>query len=788
MLRHSLLLIYRNFKRFKSTFLINLTGLSSGLACALLIYLWVNDEFNMDKFHEHDSQLFQVMTNQNRPDGIVTLGEGPGLLAEALLQEMPGIDYAVSTSDIEDEFTLSANDKHLGAVGQFVEKHYFNIFSYPLILGEKNNVLADKNAIVISEEMAMNLFNTTQNIIGKTIEWQAPYAGRQATVTGVFKNIPSSSSLQFDFVLSFEVYKELLGPDMHWGNHSATTYLQLRPHTNVAQFNDKIKNLIKRKEANSNLTIFLKPYSEMYLYGNYENGVVTGGRITYVRLFSLIAVFIVVIACINFMNLATAKASRRVREVGIKKAMGAGRQTLIFQYIGESMLMSFLSLMLAILIVDVLLAPFNEITGKQLTFNFNINLVLSLLGIAIITGLLAGSYPALYLSRFNPAIVLKGKLHSQTGEQWARKGLVVFQFTLSVIFIVSVLVISRQVEYVQTKNLGYDKDNILYFKIEGRVPAHLETFLSEVKNIPGIVNASSMWGSVAGHTSFTTGYFHWEGRNDDDVVQFEHLGVNYDMIELLGIEMAEGRSFSRNFPADSTKIILNEAAIKMMGLKDPVGKIFDLWGNKREIIGIVKDFHFKSLHEAVKPFFLRITPGDFSRVMVRIEAGKEKETIARLQKFYRVFNPGFSLDYVFLDKEYQAQYAAENKVASLSKYFAALAILISCLGLLGLAAFTAERRQKEIGIRKVLGASVAGIIYLLSGDFTKIVLTAILIALPVSYFITARWLGSFAYKIELEWWFFAGAGMLALLIAWLTVGTQAVKAATVDPAKCLRDE
>jgi putative ABC transport system permease protein len=788
MFKHNLILLYRNFMRFKGTFFINLTGLSTGLACALLIYLWVSDELGMDKFHKKDSQLFQVMTNQNRPDGIVTLGTGPGLLAEALLQEMPGIEYAVSTSPIDDYFTLSANDKHITAAGQFAEKDFFTIFSYPVILGDKHKVLTDKNAIVISEKMAMALFNTTQNIIGKTIEWQAPDEKREVTVTGIFKNIPSSSSSQFDFVLSYEVYKELLGNGLHWGNHSAITYLQLRPDTDLAQFNSKIEGLIKRKEKNSNLTIFLKPYSENYLYGNYENGVVTGGRITYVKLFSLIAIFILVIACINFMNLATARASRRIREVGIKKTMGAGRQTLIFQYLGESMLMAFLSLGAAILMVDLSLQQFNDITGKQLTFNFNTNLVVSLLGITFITGLMAGSYPALYLSRFSPAAVLKGKLHSQTGEQWARKGLVVFQFALSVIFIVSVFVIYRQIEYVQTKNLGYNKDNILYFKTEGRVAMHLETFLSEVKNIQGVANASSMWGSVSGLTGFTTGSFHWEGRNDKEVVQFEHLGMNYGMIELLGIEMAEGRSFSRNSPGDTTKIILNEAAIKIMGLKDPVGKIFGLWGNNLEIIGIAKDFHFKSLHENVKPFFLRVTPRDFSRVMVKIEAGKEKETIARLQKFYHTFNPGFSFDYGFLDEEYQALYVAEKRVASLSQYFAALAILISCLGLFGLAAFTAERRLKEIGIRKVLGSSVTGIVFLLSADFTKIVIAAIVIALPVSYWITTYWLSSFAYKITLEWWFFSGAGLAALVIAWLTVGTQAVRAATVNPVKCLRDE
>jgi ABC-type antimicrobial peptide transport system permease subunit len=513
-----------------------------------------------------------------------------------------------------------------------------------------------------------------------------------------------------------------------------------------------------------------------------------GGRIIYVKLFSIIAVFIILIACINFMNLTTAKASRRIKEIGIKKAVGAGRRTLVLQYLGESMLVAFLSLAIAVLAVDVLLPQFNSITGKHLSLDLSANLAFSLLAITVFTGLVSGSYPALYLSKFSPAIVLKGKFNTSTGEQWARKGLVVFQFTISIIFIVSVWVIYKQLEFVQTKHLGYEKDNIIYFKTEGKVVEQSEAFINEMKSIPGVLNASSMWGSIMGLTSFTTGDFDWEGRNDDEIIQFEHLGVDFDMIELLGIKMAAGRSFSRSSPSDTSRIILNEAAIKIMNVKDPVGKKFGLWGRQYEIVGIAKNFHFKSLHEDVKPFFLRVTPDDFNKVLVKIEAGKEEETIGRIKEFYKTFNPGFAFDYDFLDSEYQALYSAEKKVATLSRYFAGLTILISCLGLFGLASFTAERRLKEIGIRKVMGSSVSGIVYLLSSDFNKIVLTAIIIALPLSYFGTKSWLNNFAYRIDLEWWYFPAAGLVAFAIAWLTVGMQAYKAARVNPTKCLRDE
>jgi putative ABC transport system permease protein len=366
--------------------------------------------------------------------------------------------------------------------------------------------------------------------------------------------------------------------------------------------------------------------------------------------------------------------------------------------------------------------------------------------------------------------------------------LVAFQFSLSIIFIVCVVVVYKQIEFVQSKNLGYDKDNILYFQMEGKIPENKEAFLSEIKNIPNVIQASSMWGSIVGGTSFTTGFFDWEGRNQDEIIQFEHLGIDYDLIELLGIEMAMGRSFSRNFPSDTSKIILNEEAIAVMGLKDPVGKIFNLWGNNMEIIGVAKNFHFKSLHEKVKPFFFRLLPRETSTMMVKVKLVQEKETIGNIRSVYQKFNPGYLFDYQFLDHDYQAQYEAEMRVAKLSRYFAGLAIIISCLGLFGLAAFTAERRLKEIGIRKVLGSSVLGIVSLLSADFTKIVLLSILTALPISYLIAKQWLDGFAFKISLEWWYFIGAGVIALVISWITVFTQTFKAARVNPVKCLNNE
>jgi ABC-type antimicrobial peptide transport system permease subunit len=788
MFRHNLLLTYRTFKRYKMSFFINLIGLSAGLACALFIFLWVNDEMHIDKFHKKDRQLYQVMENVEQGGRIITRQSTSGPMAEDMVSEMPEVVSAVTTTTNRiSSYILSIENSDIKARGIFASADFFKMFSFEIIRGDQNQVLTDKSSIVISETLALQLFGTTKNVLGKIVEWQH---AKQYQVSGVFPDISLQSSLQFDFVLSFEVFKEDYPGVASWRNTGPQTYLLLREKTDITQFNNKIADYVREKTdgQNDHRTPFATRYSDTYLRSRYENGVQAGGRIEYVRLFSIIALFILFIACINFMNLSTARASRRVKEVGIKKVVGAHRSTLILQYLGESTLMALISMILGLMLVIIFLPQFNDITNKHLVLRLNPGFLLPLLGIVIITGLVAGSYPALYLSGFNPATVLKGgKLNNLMGQLWARKGLVVFQFVLSVTLIVSVWVVYQQIRYVQTQHLGYEKDNIILFGREGNVAKKMETFLSEVKTIPGVVDASNIGHDMTGHVSGTWGV-EWPGKDPEDRTEFENVGVNYGLIEMLNIPMKEGRTFSRDFGADSAKIILNEAAIDFMRLTNPVGKTIKLWGEDREIIGVTKNFHFESFHEEVKPLFFRLTPDGAWNIMIKIAAGREKETLAQLQRFYQEFNPGFPFDYKFLDQDYQALYAAEQRVATLSKYFAALTILISCLGLFGLAAFTAERRLKEIGIRKILGSSDLGIMQLLSADFTRIVLIAILIALPVSFLLTKSWLEGFAYRIELEWWFFIGAGLVALLIAWFTIGLQTVKAARINPTQCLKNE
>ncbi len=500
MFRHNLLLTYRNFKRHKSTFFINLIGLSCGLACVLLIYLWISDEWSFDKYHANDSRLYQVMTNVKSEKGIETDKSTPHTLADVLPSELPEVEYAATaTPDLFfPAFTLSTNDKKAKGIGKFASKDFFKIFSYHLIQGNEPGVLLNKNAIVLSQSQAKNLFGSADNVVGKTVGYNVAGIKIECVVTGIFKDVPVNSSEHFDFVLSFDSYKDIMGMGStpNWNSEPFCTYLTVKEGTNIDQLNNKLTRYIKGKSKDGSRSFFLKRFSDNYLYGKYENGKEAGGRIEYVKLFGLIALFILVISCVNFMNLSTAKAATRVKEIGIKKAIGAERKTLILQYLGESVLMTILSLIVAIVIVFLLLPQFNGLTQKNLDFHFSTVFCLILIGITLFTGLLSGSYPALYLTKFKPALVLKGRFNNPVAEKITRKGLVVFQFSLSIIFIVSVLVVYKQIGYVQNKNLGFDRNNVVYFESEGEVSG---AFLNELRKLlPGIEMASDMDGHLIG--------------------------------------------------------------------------------------------------------------------------------------------------------------------------------------------------------------------------------------------------------------------------------------------------
>lgn len=790
MFKNYIKIAWRNLIKDSQFTFLNVVGLSTGLACTLLIYLWVSDEWKMDRFNKKDGQLYQVMENRKQASGIWTAQTTSGLMADALANDMPEVQYAVNTASENDVILSVDNEKNIRADGLYAGKDFFKVFSYDLLQGDSNQVLVGRNSIALSDDMATRLFGSTVNVIGKSIEFQ--HEPHPYTVTGIFRKPDNHSSEQFDFLLTDDLLKDKEPGFQDWGSTFPHTYVILRPGVSVTAFNQKLANYLKKKTNNEILyrTPFITKFSEAYLYGRYEDGKQVGGRIEYVRLFSIIAGVILLIACINFMNLSTAKATGRAKEVGIKKVVGAGRFTLVLQYFGESLLMAFASLLVALLLVALVLPAFNGITGKQLTLNHpGFGLILWTLVILLVTGLLAGSYPALYLSGFKPAMVLKGKLKTATSEIFVRKGLVVFQFSLSVILIISVMVVYRQIHFIQTKKLGYDRDNVLAFYKEGKLsdPLQQESFLNAVRNIPGIVQASCIGHSLAGHSGGTNGVV-WAGKDPNDMTEFEVMNVDYDFQDVLNIAMKEGRPYSREYVADTNKIIFNEAAVEFMGMTSPIGKKVTIWGKDLEIVGVMKDFNFQSLHEKIKPLFARLSPKDAYRFMLKIKPGKETAAIDQLEQVYKRYNPGFPLNASFLDESYQRLYAAENRVSVLSRCFAGLAILISCLGLFGLAAFNIQRRSREIGIRKVLGASVGRLVLLLSRDYLKLIGFSLLIAFPVAWWMTGNWLQSFVYHIQRGWGIFLLAGFVVILLTFLTISFQSIKAAVVNPSRSLKSE
>ncbi|MBV6440610.1 MAG: hypothetical protein EPGJADBJ_02282 [Saprospiraceae bacterium] len=795
MFQHNLLVIYRSFKRFKSAFFINLLGLTAGLACVFLIYLWVNDEWGFDKFHARDAQLFQVMEISSEGGKKVVHDGTQGLLGESMAKDLPEVESAVSMLNLAKEevpLPFTFNGRTAQYKGIFATRNFFDVFSFKLKTGQPAQLFSDRNAVVISEGMAQSMFGSAEAAVGKTLECAFFDKKKQMQVSGVFEKLPPDNTLVFDFVMSYEMcLQDLWTNGQKWWNEGANTYLLLKTGTDVAAFNEKIAGFIKKYHPETIFTCFVRQYSSGYLHGTYLDGVQDGGRIAYVHLFSSIALFILLIACINFMNLSTAKASARLKEIGIKKAVGSSRRNLIVQFLTEAVLLATLSTSLAAGVVSVLLPYFNELTGKQIAVSFSPDLLAAAGILTLLTGFFAGSYPAFYLSGFRPIEVLKGKVRHSVGELFARRGLVVFQFMVSLALIFAVVVIYQQVEFVQSKNLGYDKANVLYFNKVGAAFQNSEAFLAELRQIPGVERASAMTNSVVQKNSLggsSTYGIEWPGKSDKDLIDFGIQAVDFDLIETLGLQMAEGRSFSREFSDEGSRLLFNETAIKVMGLKNPVGQQVVLWNEPKIIAGVVRDFHVTSLREPIVPMVFRFEPKHANTVMVKIKTGEERATLERLGDFYKKFNPGHDFDFRFLDEAYQAQYVSERRVSQLSKYFAGLAILISCLGLFGLATFTAQQRTKEIGIRKVLGASVAGITGLLTKDFLKLVIIAILIASPLAYFFMDKWLTNFAYHIDIQWWMFVAAALIALIIAFLTVGFESVRAALANPVKSLRSE
>ncbi|HWK07930.1 MAG TPA: ABC transporter permease [Puia sp.] len=790
MLKNYLRIAWRNLWKNKAFSTINIAGLALGLACSLLILLWVQDEWSVDTFHANNSRLFRVYTrahNGNKISG----GDGtPAVLAAELKRVIPDIEYATNFSWNQDH-TFQVKDKILKINGNYADADFFNMFSYPLLQGTRQTALNTPVSIAISRKVAADFFGSPAAAIGKTILYENK---KNLIVTAVFE-MPENSSDKFEFLLNWQNFLDENGWAKDITNSGPKTYVMLRKDANAALVDKKLTNFLFpynkdwKKAGNFYTELGLQPFRQKYLYGSFTDGRIDGGRIEYVRLFSIVAIFILVIACINFMNLTTARSIKRAKEIGVRKVVGALRSSLIRQFIGESLLLTTIAVAISLFLLTSILPVFNIITQKQIALPFNqLSFWVKLLWITLVTGLIAGSYPALFLSSFKPVKVLKGSLRLGQGVTLFRKGLVVFQFVLSVVLIISTIIISRQVNFIQTQNLGYDRENLVYIPLDGELAGKYTILKDEASRMPGIKMITRMADAPTNIQNGTSGVI-WEGKDPNNKTQFTETGVGYDFVPAMKLRLLQGRDYSRSFATDSVGYLVNESALQIIGYKDPIGKPLTFWRKKGTIIGVVKDFHFASLHEPIKPLVIHLAEkDDYGTALIRTMPGQTKEALSSLQKLCKQLNPNFTFSYSFSDEEYRQLYNNEQVIGNLSNAFATLAILISCLGLLGLAMFTAEQRVKEIGIRKVLGASIGSLFALLSTEFVSLVCIAFVIASPIAWFAMHKWLQNYAYHAPIEWWMFVLAGLAALVITLLTISFQAAKAATTNPVKSLRAE
>jgi putative ABC transport system permease protein len=821
MFRHYATVAFRNVIRQKTFSAINIVGLALGMTCCLFIFLWVRDEKSVDNFHVNGKQLYNIyetVSGNGKTTGIystpfaliyrnlnaIKRDELTGVSLEDFKQVIPEIKrinwyttgYELPWGHSE---TFQVGEKIQKFDGSRAGKDFFTMFSYPIIAGNAKAALHDISSIAISKKMAIFFFQTPENSIGKSIRYENKF---DYVVNAVFENITPQSSLTFDFLINWDSNLKQL----EQASSVTLTTLQLDELADIARVEIKLNRFLQsRRDKNDpeKISLGLRPYGEKYLYSTFVNGKPQEGRMIHVRIFTGVAIFILIIACINFMNLATARSVKRSKEVGVRKVVGSSRFSLVVQFFGESMLLSFLSLLVSVALIQILLPLFNILAGKQIASPIALpSYWMALIGLALLTGLLAGSYPALYLSSLKPVRTLKGTLRFTNSAIWFRKGLVVFQFALSIALLIATIVVSNQTHFVQNTNLGYDRDNRILIQLEGELNPKYSLFKERAMKMPGIVmvdrstEAPHAMGFVVDendglkNTLNGDDAINWEGKEKDASVGFKPASVGFDFIKIMNLKVAEGRDFSKSFSTDSADaFMINEEAVKQMGMKDPIGKWVSAWNKKGHIIGILKDYHTNTLREPIKPLIIDVKEYEyFGVIIVRFEPGKTKEGLASMEAVCKEINPNYPFVFQFMDQEYDKLYRTEQVIAKLTNIFAVLGIVISCLGLLGLVMFAAEQRTKEIGIRKVLGATVTNIVNLLSKEFLALVLLSFLIAAPIAGYFMYQWLQGFAYKIQLSWWIFALAGTSALLIALLTISVQAFQSATVNPVKSLRAE
>ncbi|HEV8272329.1 MAG TPA: ABC transporter permease [Chitinophagaceae bacterium] len=775
---------FRNLWKNKSYGFLNVFGLAIGITCAGLIFLWVEDEMSYDHHNEKKDKLYKVLENQPYEGKTYTFNATPGLLAKGMKDEIPGIKNTCRSAD---QYTLfSIGEKAIFERGCYVDSSIFDIFTLPLIAGNKENVFKQLHSLVISEKMARKFFGEQKDILGKTLRVDNK---EEFTITGVFKDIPQNSSIKFDWLSPFKIYNDRNEWLNHWDNNGIQTYVELEKSTDPATINMKLYGYLQSKDTTIVARPFLFGMNKWRLYSKFEEGKQAGGRIQYVSMFSTIAWVILFIACINFMNLATARSEKRAREVGVRKVLGADRKTLIGQFIGEALIMAFLSLIIAVGIIYLLLPAFNSLVEKQLTIGLDNPLhVLSLILIGLVCGLVAGSYPALYLSSFNPIWVFKGLKLKDSGAAIIRKVLVVLQFAVSIFFIIATIIVYNQIQHIKNRDLGYNKDNIIQTGLRGDMKKNFAVIKDQLLS-SGYVENVAMSNLNQLYMGSSTGGYDWQGKDPSKKVLVTQDLIGPEYIKTMGIQIAKGRDFYPDPKQDSLNVIINETFAKIIGKKDIIGTLLRNDSTNYTIVGVVKDFVFSDMYAKSDPLIFRCWPDYFGYMYVRLKPQTNIErAVDKIKTTIISNNPGFPFDYIFVDDEFDKLFKSEVLIGKLSRIFAMLAIVITCLGLFGLATYTAERRTKEIGVRKVLGASVAGIAGLLSKDFLVLVILSSLISFPAAWWLMHNWLQNYAYRVQINWWVFILAAVLAIFIALFTISFQAIRAALSNPVKSLRTE
>ena len=776
---------FRNLWKNKIYGSLNVFGLAIGIACAGLIFLWVEDEFSYNHNHSKKDQLYQILENQPFEGKTYTFSATPGLLAEAMKKEFPGVKNSCRLT--WEEYTLfNLGDKSIYERGNYADSSIFSMLTIPFVQGNKETVFQQLHSLAISEKMAKKFFGDQKDIIGKTLKVDNK---EEYVIGAVFKDLPQNSSIKFDWLSPFKIYHDKNEWLNQWDNNGIQTFVELEEKADRGLINKKLDNYLKAKDTTIVAQPFLFSMNDWRLHSKFEEGKQIGGRIQNVHTFSIIAWIILLIACINFMNLATARSEKRAREVGVRKVLGAGKKILIAQFIGEAMVMALLSLLIAVAIIYFILPSFNTLVEKQLQIGLdNPFHLLSLLLIGLICGLVAGSYPALYLSSFNPVWVFKGINLKGSGAAYIRKGLVVLQFTISIILIIGTIIVYNQIQHIKNRDLGYNKDNVIQTGLRGDMQKNFAVIKNQLLS-SGYVENVAMSNLNQLYMGSSTGNFEWEGKDPSKKVLVTQDFISPEYIKTMGIQMAKGRDFYPDAKQDSSNVIVNEAFAKIIGKDNVVGTLLRQDTTKYTIVGVIKDFVFDDMYGKSDPLIFRSYPEYFGYMYIRLKSQANVErAVDKIQTVVKTNNPGYPFDYIFVDDEFDRQFKSEMLIGKLSRIFALLAIVITCLGLFGLAAYTAERRTKEIGVRKVLGASVTGIAGLLSKDFLKLVILSSLISFPVAWWLMHNWLQNYAYRIEISWWIFIVAAALAIVIALFTISFQAIKAALSNPVKSLRTE